>query len=261
MSELTHLSYSSVRQYMDCGLQFKFRKVDQLEPEHTSEALVFGLCVHKALAKFHQQRSENKPVNASELADWFEGYFTGAVQNTPKIKYSNGNDFQSCLTQGKKLLEVFHQSLPQESQCSVLDIEKEFRLEIEDIPYPIIGYIDLVETDEEGNVLLTEYKTASKAYSTPQIDLNEQVTLYHMALQNIYPEKQVMVKIDCLIKTKTPKFEQYYSYRDIDDHHRLIKTLTQVAKGIKAGVFIPNTSSWKCAYCEYKKACHEWLTS
>ena len=77
----------------------------------------------------------------------------------------------------------------------------------------------------------------------------------------MYPEKQVISKIDCLIKTKTPKFEQYYTYRDIDDHQRFIKTAREVARGIQSGVFVPNRNSWKCGYCEYKTACDNWLTS
>jgi putative RecB family exonuclease len=256
-----HLSYSSINQYIECGLQYRFRKIDNLEPEHTSDALIFGSSVHKALAKFNMHRAGNISCKADDLTTWFEEYWTGSANNNGHIKYGNGNDFKSCLEQGKKLLEVFYGYTDQMGQYKILEIEKEFRLELEDFPYPIIGYIDLVETDEKDNVMITEYKTSSKSYSTGKIDNHDQVTLYHMAMQNMYPEKQVISKIDVLIKTKVPKFEQYYTYRDTDDHQRFIKTAREVARGIQAGVFVPNRGSWKCSYCEYKTACDNWLTS
>ena len=166
MSSLTHLSYSSIRQYIDCGLQFRFRKIDQLEPEFVSDSLVFGSCVHKALAKYNQHRIENKSVNSSELGDWFEGYLNGAV--TDKIRYSNGNDYKSYLSQGKKLLETFYNH--PKDDYDVLEIEKQFSIDRDFLPLSVIGYIDLVETDENGNLLITEYKTSNKAYSRVQID-------------------------------------------------------------------------------------------
>ena len=255
-----HLSYSSISQYIECGLQYRFRKIDVIEPEFTSDALVFGSSIHKTLAKFNMHRADNISCKADNLKTWFEEYWSGTAKNY-QIKYTNGNDFKSCLEQGKKLLEVFYGYNDQIGQYKILEIEKEFRLELEDFPYPIIGYIDLVETDEEGNVMITEYKTSSKSYSTGKIDNHDQVTLYHMAMQSMYPDKQVISKIDVLIKTKTPKFEQYYTYRDIDDHQRFIKTAREVARGIQSGVFVPNRNSWKCGYCEYKTACDNWLTS
>jgi putative RecB family exonuclease len=258
---IEHLSYSSINQYVECGLQYRFRKIDNLTPEHTSDALVFGSCVHKVLARFNKQRSGHINCKAHDLTRWFEEFWVGSTKNNGQIKYSNGNDFDTCLERGKKLLEIFHENNSHITEYSIMEIEKEFRLELEDFPYPIIGYIDLVERDEEGNLLITEYKTSGKSYSSSQVDRHDQVTLYHMAIQNMFPENQVISKIDVLIKTKVPKFEQYYTYRDSDDHQRFIKTAREVAKGIQAGVFIPNRGSWKCSSCEYKTACDNWLTS
>ena len=258
---LKHLSFSSINQYITCGLQFRFRKIDNLEPEYTSDALVFGSSIHKVLAKFNQHRTKGVLTPASELGDWFEIYWKGAVESNGLIQYAPSNNYESCLKQGRKLLEIFCQEYLDDTQYQVLEIEKDFSLNIDNLLYPIIGYIDLVETDEFGNILLTEYKTSGKSYSKNQIDLNDQVTLYHLAMQTIYPDREIISKIDCLIKTKIPKFDQYYTFRDADDHRRLVNTIFQVAKGIEAEVFIPNTNSWKCSGCEYKTACNKWLKS
>jgi len=257
---LDHLSFSSINQYITCGLQFRFRKIDQLEPEYTSDALVFGSCIHNALAKFNQQRTKGVITTPSELGDWFEAYWSGTASNNG-IRYSSGNNYEICLKQGKDLLELYYQDTLEDTKYQILDIEKEFRLNIENLRYPIIGYIDLVETDEYGNILITEYKTSGKSYSKNQIDHNEQVTLYHLAMQRLYPDREIINKIDCLIKTKIPKCEQYYTYRDQEDHRRLMNIIDQVIRGIEAEVFIPNTNSWRCSGCEFKSACKSWLKS
>lgn len=261
MSLIQHLSYSSIRQYMECGLQFKFRKIDNLKPEHTPEALIFGSCIHKALSRYNQHKANHKTVNLPELKDWFEKYWISAAENTENLVYTKDNDFYGCLNKGKELLETFYANRPVDSEYEVIEVERDFVLELEDIPYEIIGYIDLIERDEENNIIITEYKTATKSYSKQQIDLNDQITLYHLYARRRFPAQSIMSKIDCLLKKKRPAFEQYYTYRSREDHSRFINVTAQVAKAIEAGIFIPNTYSWRCTSCEYQNACKAWLSN
>ena len=37
-----HLSASSVTTYLDCGLLYKFSKIDHIQPEYVADALEFG---------------------------------------------------------------------------------------------------------------------------------------------------------------------------------------------------------------------------
>ena len=38
-----------------------------------------------------------------------------------------------------------------------------------------------------------------------------------------------------------------------------MRKILKVWEGIKAGVFIPNDTSWKCKNCPYRKECDEWF--
>jgi len=67
------------------------------------------------------------------------------------------------------------------------------------------------------------------------------------------------LKFDTLIKTKTRRFEQYWTTRSNFEEHKLMKKAVQVWDGIQKGVFIPNDTSWKCKNCSYGKACNEWF--
>ena len=94
------------------------------------------------------------------------------------------------------------------------------------------------------------------------MDRNFQLTLYQIATKtNGYSDREILLRFDCLIKTKTPKFEQYYTTRSDLDEQRAARKIAEVWNGIEKGVFIPNdgSSNWKCKGCAYKKACDDWF--
>jgi len=120
--------------------------------------------------------------------------------------------------------------------------------------------MDLIEEDESGTIIITDFKTSGKAYSKDEVDLNQQLTLYQLALKAMgYHNREILLKFDTLIKTKISKFEQYWTTRSESDEQRLIRKATQVWNGISKGVYIPNDTSWKCKNCSYAQACNEWF--
>ena len=81
------------------------------------------------------------------------------------------------------------------------------------------------------------------------------------AKANGHADKEILLRFDCLIKTKTPKFDQYYTSRTESDFKRAEKKIGEVWRGISNGVFVPNDDSqnWRCKNCSYKKHCNEWF--
>ena len=45
-----HLSASSVGDYIDCGLLYRFGRIDKIPPEFRADALEFGAVIHQVLA-------------------------------------------------------------------------------------------------------------------------------------------------------------------------------------------------------------------
>ncbi len=120
--------------------------------------------------------------------------------------------------------------------------------------------MDLIEEDDAGTIIITDFKTSGRAYSADEVDQNQQLTLYQMAMKAIgYDKREILLKFDTLIKTKTPKFEQYWTTRSELDEHRLTRKAIKVWDGIQKNVFIPNDTSWKCKGCAFKQACDEYL--
>jgi len=141
----------------------------------------------------------------------------------------------------------------------VLALEEPFELQLDGIDIPIIGVMDMVEEDESGTIIITDHKTAARAYSTEEVDKNFQLTVYHMAARkNGYAGRDIVMKFDCLIKTKTPRFDQVYTVRSEESEHRAVKKIQSVWEGISKGLFIPNDNSWRCSTCSYISHCEQW---
>ncbi|MCK5679204.1 hypothetical protein KAI46_00150, partial [bacterium] len=80
------------------------------------------------------------------------------------------------------------------------------------------------------------------------------------AMRKQYPDREILLKLDALIKTKKPRFEQFYTFRDDFDEQRVVKKILAVWNGIQKEVFIPNEESRYCFSCEYKSHCNNWFT-
>ena len=254
-----HLSASSISTYVDCSLAYWFAYVKRQPMEFVSDALEFGSAIHLTLADFYRAKMTGDRLLLKDVHESFRYHWANRVKDCPNIKYAEGKDYRSYITEGSDLITTWFNKLPADN-FEVVAVEEAFVFEIDGITLPIVGAIDLVEADEGKAILITDHKTCSRAYSIDEIDQNPQITLYQMAAKaNGFSDREILLKFDCLVKTKTPKFEQYYTTRTEIDEMRLIRKIQTVWNGINRKVFIPNDTSWKCKTCPYKKACDAWF--
>jgi len=254
-----HLSASSISDYLDCGLMYKLGRVLKLPPETRPDALEFGSAIHKVIAEYYRNKLEGEIVPLADLLILFEALWKKAAENGLEITYKDGKNAQILLQEGKQLLSTYYRTLPRDN-FQILAIEEPFQFTLPNLPVPIIGQMDLVEEDESETIIITDFKTSSHAYSEDEIDKNLQITIYNMAAKaNGYKDREMLLRFDCLIKTKICKFEQYYTTRSEIDEMRAMKKIRHVWEGISKGVFIPN-ESWKCKGCQFKNACDEWFS-
>jgi putative RecB family exonuclease len=254
-----HLSVSSISDYMDCGLLFKFSRIDRLAPEFKADALIFGTAIHAVLAEFYEALQTGQKMSAKQLQEIFEIHWQRLALDREDIKYKPDKDYDTLLLEGKELLSIFHQKIP-EDEGEIVGIEQAFQFWLDGLPIPIIGAYDLVLEDAAGTITIVDHKTVSKAYANADVDRNFQMTIYGMgARANGYNDREVLLRFDCLIKTKIPKFEQYYSTRTSVEEMKALRKILTVWDGIQKGVFIPHDLSWKCAGCAYKTACENWF--
>lgn len=254
-----HLSASSIGEYVECSLLYKFGRIDRLPMEFQAEALQFGTCIHRVLEQFYCARMIGEKMLLKDVHQVFDTVWTGIAKDNEDIRYNEGNDFKALLMYGKDLLTAWYNKLPDDG-FTILAIEEAFSINLPGIPIPIIGAMDLVEEDSAGTIIITDFKTSGRAYSKDEVDQNQQLTTYQIAAKhNGYSDREILLRFDTLIKTKTPKFEQYWTVRSELDERRLIKKAAQVWDGISKSVFVANDTSWKCKGCAYRQACDAYL--
>ena len=66
-----HLSVSSINDYVECGLLYKFSRVDQIPVEQKSHHLFFGSAIHKALEFWYQAKQNGYTKRVEFLHDAF----------------------------------------------------------------------------------------------------------------------------------------------------------------------------------------------
>ncbi|MFC1614819.1 RecB family exonuclease [Gemmatimonadota bacterium] len=257
-----HLSASAINDYCSCSLYYKFSRVDKLEREFTSDALVFGSSIHKALEVFHRARMMGGKLSQEEFIESFEHYWRTGAEDREDIQYKKGKNFQVLLNEGKALLRVFYEKSSDED-LKIIAVEESFSFSIDGLPLPVIGAVDVVLEDQAGIIIISDFKTSSKSYSAQQIDQNAQMTIYSMAARaNGFADREILLRLDVLVKTKVPKYEIYYTVRDEEEMSRAAKKILAVYRGIQSEVFIPNDQgNWKCSCCEFRQACEQWHES
>ncbi len=229
-----YLSYSQLALYLECPLKYKFRYIDESEGEDgkVASALLFGQAVHVALAHFYREAMEGQPFSLKEFLDVFATAWGNACEEK-EIIYSEGEDFDSLLEQGKEMLRVFAR-MAHPMKVIAVEVPFEFKLEHpqtgEEFQVPIKGIIDLIEEDESGTLWIVDHKTASRSYTEQQVEGDLQMLIYAAAVKqlDVVEGRNALLRFDVLLKTKRPQFLQYRMQRDDRDRMKLF----QIVEGI-----------------------------
>jgi len=255
-----YLSYSQIALYLECPLLYKLRYIEGERGEGTPAALVFGGAIHKALAQFYTDVMDGEPFVLSAFLGAFEEAWSDVVEER-EVVFGEGEDFVSLLALGKEMLKVFARSVIPQKVIAV-EVPFEFRLEHpatgEDSSVPIRGVIDLIEEDEQGTLWVVDHKTAGRTYSEQQIAGDLQMLIYAAAVKqlDVVEGREVMLRLDVLLKKKRPELLRYPMYRDKRDIAQLFEIVEGVWRAIEAEAFYPRCCIW-CRFGRVHEECQD----
>ncbi len=265
-SEL-HISYSQIFTYLNCSLKYRYMYFEGRKPEHNPVALPFGSAIHLCIERYYRAINDKgiyEPL--SVLEELFEACLSYDLDDKyiPVLYKKTMPDKASALDMGKRLLEIFYESIDL-TGMEIVEVELPLSatLYTEDAlatDLKLIGVIDLLLMDEKGQIIAVDHKTAAKPYAQSSVDENLQLTAYSYLLaanKFVFPTADVYCRFDVLRKLKTPKLEHYDTIRTASDRKRFAKIANACLKGIEDKVFIPNPS-WLCSDCQYKALCQAW---
>jgi putative RecB family exonuclease len=250
---IDHLSASQIQLYMDCSLKYKFSKIDKLPKPFKPAGMALGSSVDATVEWLHQKWNKGQEVSLESVWDIFEADWY--AQSMHPIRYAKEETEEDVLNVGKNLLSVYFEHAPRNDviktqfafNVPLVDFQTGERLDIS-----LVGIMDKIE---KGDVVV-DLKTWSRMISDDDLESNIQLSAYAYAYRVMY-RKNPSLRLDVLLKTKKPRFEQLPAFRTEDDNNIFFNICKEVYTSIQKEVFFPNPS-WKCRDCEYRQVCWFW---
>ena len=255
--ERPHWSFSAINQFLRCPLQYYFERVLRLPRSSVSSSLVFGSSVHHALAIYHNALQKNTSVTLDELKIGIREIWAkeGAMK---KIDFKSGELLEHSVEQAITLIELYARE-PQPTD--IVCVEKRMTVPLQNsdgdiLEKPLVAVADLICRPNNG-ILITEFKTAAKAYSEFEVDSSLQPSCYVNASLELFGEI-ANVEFAILVKTKTPKIQRLRTIRDAKDLGRLGDLVETIEHSVVNQNYYPIESTMNCSSCYYRKECRLW---
>lgn len=271
-----YLSYSQIEMYLRCAKQYEFRYIhDEKRPPGVS--LAMGKSAHHALETTHNHIVDHDiPASDELLSSAFSDGWDAAAKEVPEESWKDEGIDQGLMKDvGLRLVRQYNARMAPTVKPLVKNgvrgIEKKFEVKVNDIP--ILGYIDLIDTNHAGTftpeeqslmtakgvnvpsalcTAIADFKVKAKSMTAGEVNGSLQMTIYS------YAEGIPLVRYDQLLKTKTPSLKRIASMRTQQDHLWMKEVVTGVAHAINAGAFPAcDPTAWVCGpkWCGWFSVC------
>ncbi len=259
---------TSVVSFFECPYRFYLKEVVGVKEVKFSYSLPWGNAVHTGIERVLLE--DGDPVDAF-LREWEK------AREREDIEYpANGlNSWERCRDLGERLIEMFAQKWPTFGLTVAWDrkgplVERWFsRTWIFDLGEPveieITGHPDAICFDEEGNLVVLDFKTASSPHDPNFATWADQLTLYQeivgpeLEVQGFPPIKKLGF-IELLKRVKSPSVLPPALYPARGEEHRkdLEDKLFFIAVSLATGRF-PRTARYAynspCNLCGVSEYC------
>lgn len=237
------LSFSRIDTFQRCPAQFHFSYIDRL-PGVPGPHLSFGTSIHAALEAFYDRKLPECPSEDELLQFLFENWETEGFEQLPR------EDQISFYRHAQDVLRRFHRREHEHYRLPAA-VEAWFELPVGDHAI-VVGSIDRVDIDEDGNLYVIDYKTNRKVKNRARVAGSLQLAIYALACEHLYGRLPVAVSLDFVVAG----LEVRVPIEDIDlDAART--AVIDTAAAIRADAF-PATPNRLCDWCDFRAVCPAW---
>lgn len=242
------LSPSRVSSFTSCPMQFRFSSVQRL-PEPPGVAATRGSVVHRALELLFEY------PNAQRTPDALAGTLAIALgeYETDPDYVALGLDEAAAATFRKDCDKLIEKYFQMEDPTSIRDIGLEVRMAANVGSLELRGIIDRLELDEQGELIVTDYKTGRAPSGRYEQKSLAGVHFYSFLCEAVLGRRPSKIRLMYLSNGET--IETTPSEQSV----RFINTRTNavwkaVERACTTGDFRPNQSKL-CDWCSFKSWC------
>ena len=242
--DLIYLSSSRINNYNKCQLLYKYSNLDAIPGFRYNSIFTLGNVVHKVLQEFH----ENNLNGFDSLIEILDKNWNG-------IFYAYSCESEQYYQDAKHMLSNYASYLDGNPASPIL-FEHYFKINMKKCI--LSGVIDRVDVDDDGRLIIYDYKTSKTQKKPTQLKKDFQLPIYALAVYYEGSKMHDKIKNDYSsifageLSLRFKKPEQVVEF-DIEEIEEFENSINELAEDISSSIFLANPSFMNCAYCDYKK--------
>ncbi len=250
------LSAHSFKTYKNCPRKFLYSELYKIPVvDRDSKMFYFGSAIHKTLEWMINSAIEQGIYPQKEIVlEMFD-------KKLSLFEFDSEEKFEEYIERGHSALESYYHKLIATPIKNIVEIEAKFDgITISD--YPVKGFIDRVEENEDGSYSIYDYKTGSAKYKTsvaPGKDYEhyyDQLRFYKLAFE-AKNEAKIVSNVGLIFIEESDKSFNLQITKEEDEDMK--NQIIQVLNDIHSLKFKPedykNNSSKSCENCDFKMIC------
>jgi putative RecB family exonuclease len=245
----TSLTPSKVASFKDCALAFRFSAIDKL-PEPPSAPALKGTLVHRVLERLFWEREAGKRTIEEALTRLEEEaklFFEGEEYLSLDLPETEQEKFRA---EAEKLV---HNYFTLEDPNTVNTVGTELMLEAKSGTMLLRGIIDRLDKDENGDLVVVDYKTGRAPGANFEANKMAGVHFYAYLCEEVLGRRPVAVKLMYLKEPVTiTAIPNQQSIRGLTVKTNAI--WTAVEKACDREDFRPNPGKL-CSWCSFHEYC------
>jgi putative RecB family exonuclease len=244
----TSLSPSRVSAFTSCPMQFRFSSIERL-PEPPGVATTKGSVVHRALELLFVRPAARRTPEAlrSDLATALDEYSTHPEYVGLRLDEAAAADFAA------ECNDLVDKYLAMEDPTNVREIGLELWMEAPVGDLTLRGIIDRLELDDDGELVVTDYKTGRAPSGNYEQKSLAGVHFYSFLCEAVFGKRPAKIRL-MYLKTgetiETVPSEQSVKFITT----RTNAVWTAVERACVSGDFRPRSSNL-CGFCSFKQWC------
>ncbi len=248
-------SYSRIGCFEQCPRKYKFRYIEKpdIEVAQGIEAYM-GTIVHETLQQCYRLAQWDKIMSRDELLAYYRRRWEEARPAQFKIVRAELTE-EDYVRKGEKALEQYYDRHHPFDQEITLGLEQQVIFALDSNgEHKMQGYIDRLSRDKQGCLHIQDYKTSGRLPTQNDVDHDNQLALYQIAVQDMWPDNNGIELVWHYLQFDTA----LVSHRESEELEALrqayVDKIRKIDRAEELGNF-PTIETNLCDWCEYYDIC------